>query len=101
MINSAKETQMNGVECPPLEYPNQSLDNNVITQESDDKIPPQFSSERRVLNESGGTTLDRNNDSDLLSQVLGTPADISLSQHSTPVGSPKESNINAWLKHGD
>ena len=76
-MNSMKETQMNVVECPPLEYPNQSLDNNAITQECDEEIPPLFSSERRIFNESGGTTPDRNNDSGLMSQVLGTPADIS------------------------
>ena len=85
MMNSVKETQMNVVEYPPLEYPNQSLDNNIITQESDDKIPPLFSSVRRVFDESGGTTLDMNNDSTLMSPVVGTPTDISVQESGCPV----------------
>ena len=71
MMNSMKETQMSVVQCSPLACHNQSLNNNVITQESDDKRTSLGSSERRAFNASRGTTLYSNNDSDSLGHAKG------------------------------
>ena len=68
-----KGIHSNFVDCPPIENHKQSLNNNVIAQESEDARSPWFSYERIVVEESGGAILDTNNDATLMSPVVGTP----------------------------
>ena len=76
MTNNIKGMHSNVIECPPIDNHKQSLNNNVITQESEDDRPPWFSYERTILEESGGAILDTNNDIALMSSVVQNPTDI-------------------------
>ena len=71
-MNSMKETQFNVVERAHLACVNPSLDNDVVTQESDEEISSVGSYGKRLFNASRGGTIHSNNGSDLMSQVCGT-----------------------------
>ena len=101
MTTYMKGMHSNFVECPPIEIHKQSLNNNVIIQESEDERPPWFSCKRTVIEESGGAILDTNNDIALIIPVVGTPTDISRPKSSSPVMSPKELCLEVWLNQGD
>ena len=73
----------NLVQCPTLDSPDQSLNNNDIIQDSEVDIPLWLSCERIVVEETGGDSLDVNNDTVQMSPIIGTHTDISVHEPCT------------------